>query len=96
MLMRRLAALALAGVLALVLLAGCGQKPAEQGSSSFQSAQAEAFYSFTDDSGREVSLESQPQRVVAKRLGISRSYISRIEKKALEKLRQQFQQERLL
>ena len=38
----------------------------------------------------------QPQRVVAKRLGISRSYISRIEKKALEKLRQQFQQERLL
>ena len=28
--------------------------------------------------------------------GISRSYISRIEKKALEKLRQQFQQERLL
>ena len=60
MLMRRLAALALAGVLALVLLAGCGQKPAEQGSSSSQSAQAEAFYSFTDDSGREVSLESQP------------------------------------
>ena len=38
----------------------------------------------------------QPQRVVAKRLGISRSYISRIEKKALEKLRQRFQQERLL
>ena len=65
MLMRRLAALALAGVLALVLLAGCGQKPAEQGSSSSQSAQAEAFYSFTDDSGREVSLESQLQRVVA-------------------------------
>ena len=38
----------------------------------------------------------QPQRVVAKRLGISRSYISRIEKKALETLRRQFQQERLL
>ena len=38
----------------------------------------------------------QPQRVVAKRLGISRSYISRIEKKALEKLRQHFQQERML
>lgn len=31
-----------------------------------------------------------PQRVVAKRLGISRSYVSRIEKKALEKLRQEF------
>ena len=29
----------------------------------------------------------QPQREVAQRLGISRSYVSRIEKKALEKLR---------
>ena len=29
-----------------------------------------------------------PQREVAKALGLSRSYISRIEKKALEKLRQ--------
>jgi len=28
-----------------------------------------------------------PQREVAQRLGISRSYVSRIEKKALEKLR---------
>lgn len=35
----------------------------------------------------------QPQRVVAKHLGISRSYISRIEKKALEKLRCEFQAE---
>lgn len=35
----------------------------------------------------------QPQRVVAKRLGISRSYISRIEKKALEKLRQEFEEQ---
>lgn len=33
----------------------------------------------------------QPQREVAKRLGISRSYISRIEKKALEKLRKEFE-----
>lgn len=33
----------------------------------------------------------QPQREVAKRLGISRSYISRIEKKALEKLRREFE-----
>ena len=32
-----------------------------------------------------------PQRVVAKRLGISRSYVSRIEKKALEKLRAEFE-----
>lgn len=31
--------------------------------------------------------EPQPQHVVAKELGISRSYVSRIEKKALEKLR---------
>lgn len=30
------------------------------------------------------------QRIVAKRLGISRSYVSRIEKKALEKLRRRF------
>ncbi len=34
-----------------------------------------------------------PQRVVAKRLGISRSYVSRIEKKALEKLRAEFESE---
>ncbi len=32
-----------------------------------------------------------PQREVAKKLGISRSYVSRIEKKALEKLRIQFE-----
>ena len=32
-----------------------------------------------------------PQHEVAKRLGISRSYISRIEKKALEKLRRQME-----
>lgn len=31
--------------------------------------------------------EPQPQHAVAKRLGISRSYVSRIEKRALEKLR---------
>ena len=31
--------------------------------------------------------EPQPQHAVAKALGISRSYVSRIEKKALEKLR---------
>lgn len=34
-----------------------------------------------------------PQRVVAKKLGISRSYVSRIEKKALEKLRAEFEKE---
>ena len=33
-------------------------------------------------------LPPQPQRVVAEKLGISRSYISRIEKKALQKLKQ--------
>ena len=31
--------------------------------------------------------EPLPQRVVAQRFGISRSYVSRIEKRALEKLR---------
>lgn len=35
----------------------------------------------------------EPQRVVADRLGISRSYISRIEKKALQKLRQYIEDE---
>lgn len=34
-----------------------------------------------------------PQRVVAKKLGISRSYVSRIEKKALLKLRAEFERE---
>ena len=34
-----------------------------------------------------------PQRLVAKKLGISRSYVSRIEKKALEKLRKEFEEE---
>lgn len=36
--------------------------------------------------------EAVPQREIAKRLGISRSYISRIEKKALEKLRRRYEQ----
>lgn len=35
-----------------------------------------------------------PQREVAKKLGISRSYVSRIEKKALEVLREQFEKKR--
>ncbi len=35
--------------------------------------------------------EPQTQREVANRLHISRSYVSRIEKKALEKLREQFE-----
>jgi len=34
-----------------------------------------------------------PQRVVAKKLGISRSYVSRIEKKALEVLKEEFDRE---
>ncbi len=34
-----------------------------------------------------------PQREVAKRLGISRSYVSRIEKRALEKLREEFEKD---
>ena len=34
----------------------------------------------------------QPQRELAKKLGISRSYISRIEKKALNKLRKRYEQ----
>lgn len=35
--------------------------------------------------------EAYPQREVARKLGISRSYVSRIEKKALEKLRQELE-----
>lgn len=35
--------------------------------------------------------EALPQRVIAQKLGISRSYISRIEKKALEKLRDRYE-----
>ena len=34
-----------------------------------------------------------PQRTVAQRLGISRSYVSRLEKRALEKLRRSMEQE---
>ena len=32
-----------------------------------------------------------PQRKIAKKLGISRSYVSRIEKKAVEKLKESFE-----
>lgn len=35
---------------------------------------------------------SHPQQEVARRLGISRSYVSRIEKKAMERLRQAFEE----
>ena len=34
-----------------------------------------------------------PQRTVAQRLGISRSYVSRLEKRALEKLRRSMERE---
>ena len=40
--------------------------------------------------GRECVCEAMTQREIAKQLKISRSYISRIEKKALEKLRKRF------
>ncbi len=54
--------------------------------------------SFLDDREREIialryglgGKKPLTQREVAKRLGISRSYVSRIEKKAVEVLRQQF------
>ena len=36
--------------------------------------------------------EARPQQEVAKRLGISRSYVSRIEKKAMETLRRAFEE----
>lgn len=64
---------------------------------------SEKLYGFIDRvlSGREKDIVCMryglrghmplPQRVVAKRLGISRSYVSRIEKKALEKLRAEFE-----
>ena len=42
--------------------------------------------------GRGFVCEAMTQREIAKQLKISRSYISRIEKKALEKLRRRFEQ----
>ncbi len=39
-----------------------------------------------------MGVDPQPQRELAKRLNISRSYISRIEKKALHKLRKRYEQ----
>ncbi len=57
------------------------------------------LYDVLDEREREVIVwryglrgDGLPQREVAKRLGISRSYISRIEKRALEKLRARFEQ----
>ena len=43
--------------------------------------------------GRGFVSEAMTQREIAKQLKISRSYISRIEKKALEKLRRRFEQD---
>ena len=47
-------------------------------------------YGIRDGSG--FVCEAMTQREIAKQLKISRSYISRIEKKALEKLRRRFEQ----
>ena len=47
-------------------------------------------YGIRDDRG--FVCEAMTQREIAKQLKISRSYISRIEKKALEKLRRRFEQ----
>ena len=41
----------------------------------------------------ETALEEGTQSQIGKRMGISRSYVSRIEKRALGKLRQGFQEE---
>ncbi len=56
------------------------------------------LYEVLDEREREVIVwryglrgDGLPQREVADKLGISRSYISRIEKKALEKLRERFE-----
>lgn len=62
MLTKRMAAIALCGLLALSLFAGCGGKPTQPEQSS---SAAEGYYTFTDDAGKTVTLESQPQRVVA-------------------------------
>ncbi len=56
------------------------------------------IYTVLDDREREIiclryglgGIPSKTQREVAKQLGISRSYVSRIEKKALDKLRREF------
>ena len=63
MLIRRIAALILAGTVACTLLAGCGASPESSSGSSAETA--EAYYTFTDSLDREVVLEHQPERVAA-------------------------------
>ncbi len=43
-----------------------------------------------DDREREIICKPMTQREIAKEMGISRSYISRIEKRALKKLNKRF------
>ena len=47
-------------------------------------------FQLQNDKGGDADQPQLPQREVAKRLGISRSYVSRIEKKALKLLKDRF------
>ena len=63
MLTKRILALLTAGVMACTVLAGCTSAPQSGTESSSQTAQTEAYYTFTDALGKEVVLEAQPERV---------------------------------
>ena len=63
MLTKRILALLAAGVMACTVLAGCTSAPQNGTESSSQTAQTEAYYTFTDALGKEVVLEAQPERV---------------------------------
>ena len=63
MLTKRILALLAAGLMACTVLAGCTFAPQNGTESSSQTAQTEAYYTFTDALGKEVVLEAQPERV---------------------------------
>ena len=63
MLTKRILALLAAGVMACTVLSGCTSAPQNGTESSSQTAQTEAYYTFTDALGKEVVLEAQPERV---------------------------------
>ena len=62
---RRLAQVLLSGVLAVSLVACMGQPSQQDGAESSEKGSGEAAVTFTDDLGREVSVEGTPQRAAA-------------------------------
>ena len=59
MLTKRILALLAAGLMACTVLAGCTFAPQNGTESSSQTAQTEAYYTFTDALGKEVVLEER-------------------------------------